>query len=179
VNIDLFSAEAAPARRQFLLRSGLGLAGTALAASAAAEGQAPATPPAPAGLATAPRSQAGVSPRLTVHAIDTYHGATAAGLRMELSRWDEARGAWQRLRSVEGVSGGRTAEPLLLGEDYRAGRYELLLHLGEYFQRLEAPLPQPSFLSVVPVRMSIRDATQRVHLAMLFSPWGYSFYRGS
>lgn len=178
MNMDAFSTGAAPARRQFLLRSGLGLAGTALATSvAAAESQAPAT--APAGLAAAPRSQAGVSPRLTVHAIDTYHGATAAGLRMELSRWDEARGAWQRLRSVDGVSGGRTAEPLLLGEDYRAGRYELLLHLGEYFQRLEAPLPQPSFLSVVPVRMSIRDATQRVHLAMLFSPWGYSFYRGS
>lgn len=179
MNMDAFSTGAAPAaRRQFLLRSGLGLAGTALATSvAAAESQAPAT--APAGLVAAPRSQAGVSPRLTVHAIDTYHGATAAGLRMELSRWDEARGAWQRLRSVEGVSGGRTAEPLLVGEDYRAGRYELLLHLGDYFQRLEAPLPQPSFLSVVPVRMSIRDATQRVHLAMLFSPWGYSFYRGS
>ena len=169
--------EAASARRHFLLRSGAGLAGAALAGPVAAASEMPAS--APAGLVSAPRSQAGVSPRLTVHAIDTYHGATAAGLRMELSRWDEARGTWQRLRSVEGVSGGRTAEPLLVGEDYRAGRYELLLHLDEYFKSLEAPLPQPAFLSVVPVRMAIRDASQRVHLAMLFSPWTYSFYRGS
>jgi 5-hydroxyisourate hydrolase-like protein (transthyretin family) len=25
----------------------------------------------------------------------------------------------------------------------------------------------------------ISDASQRVHLAALFSPWGYSYYRGS
>lgn len=165
------------ARRRFL-RTGLALGGAALPALGAAAAEPSTSSTSPTGLTTAPRSQAGAPPRLTVHAIDTYHGATGAGLLLTLSRFEDGKG-WQPLATARTVAGGRTAQPLLEGEAYRAGRYELLLHLGDYFQRLEAPLPQPSFLSVVPVRMSIRDATQRVHLAMLFSPWGYSFYRGS
>jgi len=31
----------------------------------------------------------------------------------------------------------------------------------------------------VPVRFVIQDATQRYHLPILFTPWGYSYYRGS
>ena len=39
--------------------------------------------------------------------------------------------------------------------------------------------PIIAFLSKVPLRFVIQDAAQRVHLAALFSPWGYSYYRGS
>jgi 5-hydroxyisourate hydrolase len=53
------------------------------------------------------------------------------------------------------------------------------MHLDEYFARVGAKLPQPSFLSKVPLRFVITDASQRVHLPVLFSPWGYSYYRGS
>jgi 5-hydroxyisourate hydrolase len=162
--------------RRGLLASCVALGASALAGRAAA---ADAAPPRPTALTVAPTSQAGASPRLTFHAVDTYHGATAAGLRMELSRWDEARGTWQRLRTVEGVSGGRTAEPLLVGDAYEPGRYEVLMNVGEYFERLGAKLPHPGFLSKVPLRILIHDAAQRVHLPVLFSPWGYSFYRGS
>ena len=53
------------------------------------------------------------------------------------------------------------------------------MNVGDYFERLGSKLPQPAFLSKVPLRIVIHDASQRVHLPVLFSPWGYSFYRGS
>jgi 5-hydroxyisourate hydrolase len=120
---------------------------------------------------------AGTSPRLTVHAIDTYHGATGAGLRMDLARFDD--GQWVPVKTVRANAGGRPADPLLLGDSYRVGRYEVLLHLDEYFEQMGVKLPQPSFLSKVPLRFMVQDAGQRVHLAALFSPWAYSYYRGS
>lgn len=157
--------------RRGLLRAGLALGGAALAPRLATAADAP------RGLAVAPASQAGLSPRLSFHAVDTFHGATAAGLGLTLSRFDGEQ--WQPLKTVQALAGGRTAEPLLIGDEYRAGRYEVLMHVGEYFARLGAKLPQPAFLTQVPLRFVIHDATQRVHLPVLFSPWGYSYYRGS
>lgn len=163
--------------RRGVLVSALAMGGAALAGRAAAADAPAAAPTAPAALNVAPASQAGVSPRLTFHAVDVYHGATGAGLKLALSRFED--GEWKLLKAVEAVAGGRTAEPLLVGEAYRPGRYEVLLDVGEYFERLSARLPTPAFLSKVPLRIVIHDASQRVHLPVLFSPWGYSFYRGS
>jgi len=53
------------------------------------------------------------------------------------------------------------------------------VHLDEYFAQMGAKLPNPGFLSKMPLRFVIQDAAQRVHLAALFSPWGYSYYCGS
>jgi 5-hydroxyisourate hydrolase len=175
MNDESSSSFAGALARRGLLRAGLVVGGAALAPRLATAADAPAS--APGGLTAAPASMAGVSPRLTVHAIDTYHGATGAGLKMDLSRFDGNR--WQLIESVRAKAGGRPAEPLLVGETYRSGRYEVLLHLDEYFAQMGAKLPQPSFLSKVPMRFVVQDAARRVHLAALFSPWGYSYYRGS
>lgn len=67
----------------------------------------------------------------------------------------------------------------LVGDAYVPGRYEVLMNVGEYFERLGAKLPQPAFFGKVPLRIVIQDAGKRVHLPVLFSPWGFSFYRGS
>jgi 5-hydroxyisourate hydrolase len=96
---------------------------------------------------------------------------------MELSRFEGDR--WVPIKAVQALAGGRPADPLLLGDAYRTGRYEVLLHLDDYFAAMNAKLPQPSFLAKVPLRFNIVHASQRVHLAALFSPWGYSYYRGS
>lgn len=157
-------------RRQFLV-SGLAATGAALG-STFAQAQT-----APTGLTVAPSSQAGVTPRLTFHGIDTYRGVTAAGLRVVLSRLDGER--WTTLDEFVSVAGGRVAEPLLVGDAYRTGRYEVLVHVAEYFERLGAVLPTPPFLSAIPLRFAIHDASERVHLPVLFSPWSYSYYRGS
>ena len=161
-----------PLTRRSFLPAGLALGSLATGASAA---DAPAS--APAGLTVAPTSMAGVSPRLTVHAIDTYNGVTGAGLKYELSRWEGDR--WVPVMSALSTPGGRPADPLLLGDAYRAGRYEILLHVDDYFAAMNAKLPTPTFLSKVPLRFVITDPKQRTHVAALFSPWGYSYYRGS
>ena len=155
-------------RRRFLA-AGLAVGGASLAPRMAAAQNAPVP------LTVAPVSQAGASPRLTFHAVDTFSGATAAGLKLDLLRFEG--GAFRLLKTVEAVAGGRTAEPLLVGDAYQPGRYEVLMHVGDYFARLGAR--QPTFLSRVPLRIAIHDASRRVHLPVLFSPWGYSFYRGS
>lgn len=162
--------------RRGFLAAGLAVGGAALApritAAADAPGALTAVP-----LTAAPASQAGVSPRLTFHAVDIFSGATAAGLRLDLSRFEG--GAFRLLKTVEAAAGGRPAEPLLVGDAYQPGRYEVVMHVADYFGRLVAHLPQPAFLSRVPLRIVIHDALRRVHLPVLFSPWGYSFYRGS
>ena len=167
-----------PLTRRSFLPAGLALGGLGLQL-AGATGARAADPPAsaPAGLTAAPTSMSGASPRLTVHAIDSFHGVTGAGLKLDLSRFEGDR--WQPIKSVQATAGGRPAEPLLAGDAYRAGRYEVLLHLDDYFAMMGAKLPQPAFLSKVPLRFVISDAAQRVHVAALFSPWGYSYYRGS
>ena len=164
-----------PLTRRSFLPAGLALGGLGLQLANAHAADAPAS--APGGLTAAPTSMSGVSPRLTVHAIDSFHGVTGAGLKYQLSRFEG--NAWKPLKTVAALAGGRPADPLLLGDEYRTGRYEVLLHLDEYFAMMNAKLPQPSFLSKVPLRFVINDASQRVHLAALFSPWGYSYYRGT
>src|SRR5262245_21775662 len=160
-------------RRRGFLAAGLSLGGAALAPRQVAA----ADPPAPSGLKVAPSSQAGLSPRLTFHAIDIFHGGTGAGLKIDLARFEG--GTWRQLKTVEVTPGGRPAEPLLVGDAHTAGRYEVVMHVGDYFERLGVKLPKPAFFSKVPLRIVVHDASQRVHLPVLFSPWSYSFYRGS
>ena len=174
-NLKIERAISVLPRRRVLHAGLLAAGGAVLAPGFAPAAEAPAT--ASKGLAAAPSSMAGASPRLTLHAIDTYHGATGAGLKVDLSRFEGER--WQAIKSVQAVAGGRPADPLLLGDEYRQGRYEVLLHLDDYFERMGTKLPNPPFLSKVPLRFVIQDAAQRVHLAALFSPWSYSYYRGS
>jgi 5-hydroxyisourate hydrolase len=165
--------------RRGLVATGLGAAaaastGTALAQGAPAASDAPAKP---GTLTTAPVSQAGLSPRLTLHAIDNFHGTPGAGMVCDLAMHDGE--GYKPIKTVTTAPSGRTAEPLLVDEAYKAGRYELVMHFEEYFAKFGVKLPSPNFLSLVPIRFQIRDAGQRYHLPVLFTPWGYSYYRGS
>ena len=161
-----------PARRQFALSS-LALGAAVLLPSAAS---AQTATPAPAQGAS-PVVQAGLSPRLTVHAIDIYNGSAGAGLRIDFSK-KEGDG-YKLIRTVTTNATGRSEEPLLIGESYQSGDYELLMHFDEYFARKEAKLPTPPFLSKVPIRIRIVDISQRIHLPIQFGPWSYTYSRGS
>jgi len=115
--------------------------------------------------------------RLTLHAIDTYYGQTREGLVIDLSRLEGDQ--YKLIKSVETVERGRTAEPLLEGDAVKVGRYELLMHLDDYFAHHKADLPTPQFLTKVAIRFGLYDANQKFHVPILFSPWSYSYYRGS
>jgi 5-hydroxyisourate hydrolase len=74
---------------------------------------------------------------------------------------------------------GRTDEPLLQGEAFLAGVYELTFAVGAYFAARQVTLPEPLFLDEVPVRFGIADIAAHYHVPLLVSPWAYSTYRGS
>jgi 5-hydroxyisourate hydrolase len=156
----------------------LGLGGVAAAASGrVAHAQAQAVPGKPGTLTAGPVSQAGLGPRLTLHAIDNFHGTPGAGMVCDLSVRDGD--TYRPIKTVTTAANGRPPEPLLVDDALKAGQYELLMHVEAYFAALGVTLPSPNFLSRVPIRFRIRDAGQRYHLPVLFTPWGYSYYRGS
>ena len=159
------------ARRRFAL------SGRALGAAALAPHGAKAQTPAGPAQASGPIVLHGVSPRLTVHALDTFHGAAATGLRIDFSV-REGDG-FKLLRTVTMNGNGRADEPLLIGDSYRTGDYELLLHVDEYFARKASRLPTPPFLSKLPVRIRVANAAERIHLPIQFGPWSYTYSRGS
>lgn len=116
-------------------------------------------------------------PRLTLHAIDTYFGQTRAGMQIDLSILEGDN--YRLIKTVKTVERGRTKAPLLVGDELKVGRYELLMHFDDYFSMLDVDLPEPAFLRKVPIRFGVADASQRYHVPILFSPWSYSYYRGS
>jgi 5-hydroxyisourate hydrolase len=115
--------------------------------------------------------------KLSTHVLDTSQGRPAAGLAIELWR-SEAGQTAQLLKRVETNADGRTSEPLLSGEAFRAGTFELRFQVGAYFRKTTLPLANPAFLEEVPVRFTVADATASYHVPLLVSPWAYSTYRG-
>jgi len=61
----------------------------------------------------------------------------------------------------------------------QAGIYELVFHVGDYLRAMAEAGPEPLFLDLVPIRFGIADPAAHYHVPLLFSPYGYSTYRGS
>jgi 5-hydroxyisourate hydrolase len=110
--------------------------------------------------------------KLTTHVLDTALGKPAAGLRIEV--WQS-----QLLKTVVTNADGRADTPLLEGDVFRAGHYELRFFAGDYLRGLGPKLAEPLFLDVIPIHFGIADASQHFHVPLLLSPFGYSTYRGS
>jgi 2-oxo-4-hydroxy-4-carboxy-5-ureidoimidazoline decarboxylase len=114
--------------------------------------------------------------RLSTHVLDVFSGHPAAGVKIELHEI----GASARGFLVSGTtnSDGRTDKPLIGGEPLRIGTYELTFHIGDYFAG-RAPLADPRFLDVVPIRFAIAEPEGHYHVPLLATPWSYTTYRGS
>lgn len=114
--------------------------------------------------------------RLTTHVLDTAKGVPARDLRIELYRLDQDKR--QKLKDVRTNNDGRCDEPLLSAEAITPGQYELIFHVGDYFQ-VKRNAGYFAFLDQVPLRFGITDAAQHYHVPLLVSPFSYSTYRGS
>ncbi|WP_430082235.1 hydroxyisourate hydrolase [Paenibacillus ferrarius] len=115
---------------------------------------------------------------ITTHVLDTSCGKPAIGVRIALYRVTTGGGA-ELLRSAETNEDGRVPQPMLTGEDYTPGTYELVFHVGEYFKRRGVDLTEPAFLDEVPIRFGVASKSSHYHVPLLIAPWGYSTYRGS
>ena len=117
-------------------------------------------------------------PRLSTHVLDIWSGRPAPGVSIILHRM-EADGA--RIRVAEAITNAdsRTDAPLLAGEAFRVGRYEIEFDIGAYFRSRGVGLDDPAFLDVVPIRFGIADPKGHYHVPLVASPWSYSTYRGS
>ncbi len=130
----------------------------------------------PALAQTAP-PPAKLPPKLSTHALDTYTGKQAAGIRIDLYAIEgETR---KLIKTVRANEEGRVTENLLNDADLKVGRYEIVFHVAEYYKRMGIAQTNPEFLDVVPIRVAIYDAQSRYHIPLYFSPWSYMTYRGS
>lgn len=116
--------------------------------------------------------------RLSTHVLDTAHGKPAGGVAVTLRRLDEDGGCTMLVETRTNAD-GRTDAPLLAGDTFACGRYELVFAIGDYFRTLGLNLPEPAFLDEVPIRFGIAEPDGHYHVPLLASPWGCTTYRGS
>lgn len=117
--------------------------------------------------------------RLTTHVLDTAAGKPAAGIKIGLHQ--VSNGSRGRLLAQATTNAdGRTDAPMLHGDDFRPGTYELVFEAGDYLRRNRlVGRDRFLFLDEIPIRFGIDDADGHYHVPLLLSPYGYSTYRGS
>ena len=115
------------------------------------------------------------SGRLTTHVLDTMHGTPARGMRLDLVM---VHGDHNHHISTHVTNpDGRVDQPLMEGERFAKGEFELVFHVGQYFERLGVDA-EKQFLTTVPVRFRMTEEAH-YHVPLLVSPYAYSTYRGS
>lgn len=109
---------------------------------------------------------------LSTHVLDTFRGRAGAGMSFRLHDADG-----NELSSGTTNADGRTDAPLLTGDAFRLGTYELHFDVGAYFAGVPGA-PEPAFLGIVKLRFSI-VSDDHYHVPLVVSPWTYTTYRGS
>ena len=115
--------------------------------------------------------------RLSTHVLDTARGRPASGIPVTLHRI-EPDGERSLVTRTTTNQDGRTDAPLLAGNAFVVGTYELTFEVAPYFAA-SAPSAGLPFLDVVPLRFSLAEPEANYHVPLLVSPWSYSTYRGS
>jgi len=111
--------------------------------------------------------------KLTTHALDTYSGKPAKGMKVDVYFISEKR---EKIKSVILNNDGRPDEALI--EPIKIGNYELIFYVEEYFKKI-LELESPNFLNEVSIKFGISNPKEKYHIPLLVSPWSYSTYRGS
>ncbi|WP_104399474.1 hydroxyisourate hydrolase [Vibrio penaeicida] len=115
--------------------------------------------------------------KLTTHILDTTHGTPAKHVQIDLYR--RVENGSELIKSVQTNSDGRTDLPMLDGEAFQSGKYELVFQVAQYYQDQGIDLGNTPFLDDVVIRFGLDDEDSHYHVPLLVSPFGYSTYRGS
>jgi len=111
--------------------------------------------------------------KLTTHALDTYSGKPAKGMKVDVYFISVKR---EKIKTIILNNDGRSDQVLV--DILKIGNYELVFYVGEYFEKI-VELQKPTFLNEVPIKFSISNPKEKYHVPLLVSPWSYSTYRGS
>jgi 5-hydroxyisourate hydrolase len=115
--------------------------------------------------------------RLSTHVLDASRGQPAQNVVIDLHAVRD--GERRHIKTVTTNQDGRTDEPLLSGERFEPGVYELTFHAGDYFRRGGVSLTDPPFLNEIVVRFGVANSAGNYHVPLLLAPYSYSTYRGS
>ena len=102
----------------------------------------------------------------------------AAGVAVELCEI-AAGGASRTLKRTVTNADGRTDQPLVAGMPIPIAVYELRFAVSDYFARRGAPMSDPPFLGIVPIRFAVAEPEGKYHVPLSVTPWAYATYRGS
>ena len=84
----------------------------------------------------------------------------------------------KKIKSIILNNDGRSDEPLVQGDEFKTGKYEIIFYIGDYFKNITNSVKIP-FLDDVVIRFGISNSKEHYHVPLLVSPWSYSTYRGS
>jgi 5-hydroxyisourate hydrolase len=115
--------------------------------------------------------------RLTTHVLDTARGKPAAGVKITLYR--VSGNSHKKIAETVTNDDGRTDAPMLSGEAFTEGSYELVFYAGDYLRASGQAEGEVLFLDQIPIRFGVPDAGAHYHVPLLISPFAYSTYRGS
>ena len=115
--------------------------------------------------------------RLTTHVLDTTHGLPGAEIKVELYKVNDD--STEKLATVITNSDGRTDAPILAGNDFRPGKYQLVFYVADYYKSTGVELDGVPFLDDVVIRFGLDDPEAHYHVPLLVSPYSFSTYRGS
>ena len=112
--------------------------------------------------------------KLTTHILDTSMGTPAQGVEIKLYKRNDS--SLKLINSAITNEDGRCNEPLLSGDLFEEGCYEIEFNIAHYYATKEIDCP---FLKDVVIRFYISNSDENYHVPLLISPFSYSTYRGS
>lgn len=112
--------------------------------------------------------------KLTTHILDTSMGTPAKEVEIRLYKRNDS--SLKLINSAKTNEDGRCNEPLLSGNLFEEGCYEIEFNIGHYYATKDIDCP---FLKDVVIRFYISNSDENYHVPLLISPFSYSTYRGS
>jgi 5-hydroxyisourate hydrolase len=110
---------------------------------------------------------------ITTHVLDTSRGQPASGVPISLEVRSEA-GVWMPLGKATTDADGR-AKISAHGVSVARGVYRLVFDTLAYYRAWNVE----GFYPEVEIVFEVRDPSQRYHVPLLLSPFGFSTYRGT
>lgn len=108
---------------------------------------------------------------LAIEILDAASGKMAEDVQVQASKI--VNETWQELTDTKTNSSGRAT--LCEKADLKnGGYYEVMVHLGGYFEQTGQDLPQYKMVDIVPLRFGIDSASSNITLRMSVTPHSYT-----